>query len=230
MKKIILLVLLVSSSFLFSQTEFSFDYLLHYNFVNHIDSTKNETVYYLTNSKDNSYLARITNRDSLNLNILFIKHDYLISDVVVSKNDFQSAELINIECKNISNYINRYKEKVDVYDYIKLDKTDSIEKYEIICLKSEKFRKKRKIGKYVLKFDYTMPFHLPNLFFSTLYEEWNKERDLPNYFLNEISFYTYENKLSTSEYLVNFIKKEIKIKINTEKCGTFYLEKLIKLK
>lgn len=230
MKKIIQLVLLVSSSYLFSQTEFSFDYLLQYNYVNHIDSTKNETVYYLTNSKDNSYLARITNRDSLNLNILFIKHDYIISDIVVSKNDFQSAELINIECKEVSSYINRYKYFVNVYDYIKLDKTDSIEKYEIICLKSEKFRKKRKIGKYVLTFDYTMPFHLPNLIYSTLYEEWNKERDLPNYFLNEISFYTYENKLSTSEYLVNFIKKDIKIKINTEECGTFYLEKVIKLK
>jgi hypothetical protein len=229
MKKLLLCLLVISYSS-FSQTEYSFDYLLQYNYTNHIDSTKSETIYYLTNSKDNSYLARITNKDSLNLSIQFLKHDLIFSDVVISKKNFQIAEFINIECKNVRKYSNPFKYKVNDYDYIKLETSDVLEKYEIICIRSEKYRKKIKIGKYVLKFNTTMPFHLPNLFFSTLYEEWNKERDLPNYFLSEISFINFENKLITSEEFIEFTKIDKKIKIITEDCGNFYLDKILKIK
>ena len=75
-----------------------------------------------------------------------------------------------------------------------------------------------------------MPYHLPNLFFSTLYEEWNKERDLPNYFLSEISFFNFENKLITSEEFIEFTKIDKKIKIITDECGDFYLDKILKIK
>ena len=220
MKKLLLCLLVISNSS-FSQTEYSFDYLLHYNYTNHIDSTKSEAIYYLTNSKDNSYLARITKMDSLNLNIKFLKHDRIFSDLVVSDKNFQMAEFIGVECKNVKPSTNPYKYKIKYYDYIKLETSDTLEKYEIICTRSEKFRKKIKIGKYVLKFNTTMPYHLPNLFFSTLYEEWNKERDLPNYFLSEISFINFENKLITSEKFIEFTKIDKKIKIITDECGDF---------
>lgn len=230
MKKIIQLVLLVSSSFLFSQTEFSFDYLLHYNYVNHIDSTKNETVYYLTNSKDNSYLARITNKDSLNFNIHFYKYDLFISNVVISKKNFQMTEFIGIECKNLRPSSNPYKYKVQDYDYVKLQSQDSLEIYEIKNIKPKKERKIKNTATCVLKFNTSNPYHLPNLFEAILYEEWNVERDLPNNFISELLVYNSKNELESSKILIEYIKIDKKIKIITDECGSLFLEKILKIK
>ena len=94
MKKYLIIILFISTSY--SQTNFQFDYFLEYNLINHIDSTKSEKIFYLTNSKDNSFFVKITEKDSLNYRLLFIKHDHLYSDIKVLKNSFNKGEIINI--------------------------------------------------------------------------------------------------------------------------------------
>ncbi len=225
-----LYLILLITNFAFCQTNFQFDYMLHYSHYNYTDSTKCEKVYYLTNSKDNSYLAKITIKDSLNLRLVFLKQDQLYSDVLLSKNNYLNGKTINIDCKNIRPLSNPFKYKERDYDYLKVKNSDSLESYEIISLKSEKYKKKKKIGKYLLKFNPALPYHLPNLFYSTLYEEWNKEKDLPNNFLSEYSFYNFENKLIFTEELLEYIKIDKEINIITTECGDFYLEKILKLK
>ena len=229
MKKLLLCLLVISYSS-FSQTEYSFDYLLHYNHINHIDSTKSKTIYFLTNSKDNSYSARITNKDSLNFNIHFFKYDLFISNVVISKKNFQIAEFIGIECKNVFHSSNPYKNIVKDYDYVKLQSQDSLEIYEIKNIKPKKERKIKNTATYVLKFNTSHPYHLPNLFEATPYEEWNVERDLPNNFISELLIYNSKNELESSEILVEYIKIDKKIKIITDECGDFYLDKILKIK
>lgn len=229
MKKLLLCLLLISYSS-FSQTEYSFDYLLHYNYTNHIDSTKSEAIYYLTNSKDNSYLARITKMDSLNLNFQFLKHDRIFTDLVISEKNFQMAEFIGVECKNVFHSSNPYKNIVKDYDYVKLQSQDSLEIYEIKNIKPKKERKIKNTATYVLKFNTSHPYHLPNLFEATPYEEWNVERDLPNNFISELLVYNSKNKLESSEILIEYIKIDKKIKIITDECGDFYLDKILKIK
>jgi hypothetical protein len=225
MKKLLLCLLVISYSS-FSQTKYSFDYLLHYEHTNHIDATKSKNIYFLTNSKDNSYSARIINKDSLNFSICFFKHDLIISYVVISKKNFQIAEFINIDCKNVSLYSNPYKQKVQFHDYIKINKIDSLEIYEFKNIQPEKERKIKNTATYVFKFNTSHPFHLPNLIEDTPYEEWKFEKDLPNNFISELLIYNSKNELVSSEILVEYIKIDKKINILTEECGSIMLEKI----
>ena len=225
-----LIILFIVTGISYGQTEYSFDYMLHYKHTNHIDSTKSKTIYFLTNSKDNSYSARITNKDSLNFNIHFFKYDLFISNVVISKKNFKIAEFIGIECKNVFHSSNPYKYKVKDYDYVKLESQDSLEIYEIKNIKPKKERKIKNTATYVLKFNTSHPYHLPNLYEATPYEEWNVERDLPNNFISELLIYNSKNELESSEILVEYIKIDKKIKIITDECGDFYLDKILKIK
>jgi hypothetical protein len=225
MKKLLLCLLVISNSSL-SQTKYSFDYLLHYEHTNHIDSRKSKTIYFLTNSKDNSYSARIIIKDSLNFSIYFFKHDLIISYVIVSKKNFEIAEFINIECKNVSLYSNSHKDKVQFHDFVKINEIDSLEIYEFKNIQPEKERKIKNTARYVLKFNTSYPFHLPNLIEGTPFEEWKKERDLPNNFISELLIYNSKNELESSEILVEYIKIDKKINILTEECGSILLEKI----
>lgn len=229
MKKHIILLLFITISY--SQTNFQFDYLLEYQHINHTDSTKNEKILYLTNSKDNSYFCKIKIKDSLKLNLLFVKHDHIISDLLVNKKEFNKGQFINIKCKDIFSYENHFKFQVNNYDLVFENKNDSIETYKSVCLQSEKFIKKNKIGYNILQFNINLPFHLPNFEFSTFYEEWNKERDLPKNFIVENSFFSFENKLIYTDTLLNFTQtnKQVNIIID-EECKEHIHEKIIKLK
>ncbi len=228
MKKYLIIIIFISTSY--SQTNFQFDYFLEYNLINHIDSTKSEKVFYLTNSKDNSFFVKITEKDSLNYRLLFIKHDHLYSDIKVLKNSFNKGEIINIDCNNVHSNVNHFKFQVNNYDLINENKNDSIETFKLVCLLSEKNIKKKKIGYNLLRFNKNLPFHLPNFEFGTLYEERNKERDLPNNFVIENSFYDYNKKLIWTELLINYSKTNTKINIITKDCGELHLEKFLKLK
>lgn len=225
-----LIILFIVTSISYGQTEYSFDYMLHYKHTNHFDSTKSKTIYFLTNSKDNSYSARITNKDSLNFNVYFYKFDLFFSNVVISKKNFKIAEFIGIECKNLRPSSNPYKYKVKDYDYVKLQSQDSLEIYEIKNIKPKKERKIKNTATYVLKFNTSHPDHLPNLFETTTYEEWNVERDLPNNFISELLIYNSKNELESSEILVEYIKIDKKIKIITDQCGSLFLEKVLQIK
>ena len=225
-----LIILFIVTSISYGQTEYNFDYMLHYKHTNHVDSTKSKTIYFLTNSKDNSYSARIINKDSLNFNVHFYKYDLFISDVVISKKNFKMAEFIGIDCKNLRPSSNPYKYKVKDYDYVKLESQDSLEIYEIKNIKPKKDIKIKNTATYVFKFNTSHPFHLPNLYEATPYEEWNVERDLPNNFISELLVYNSKNELISSEILSEYIQIDKKIKIITDECGSLFLENIIKIK
>ena len=174
MKKLSLILLI--SNFALCQTNFQFDYLLEYEFIHYVDSTKSEKKTYLTNSKDNSYNLEITNKDSLTYKLFFLKQDYIRSHINILKKTFQSNINININCKEIFLGSNPNKFQVENYNYIKIDDTLSFEEYKMVCLKPEKYNKKKNIGYYKLKFDKNLPAHLPNFQFDKLYEKWKKDK------------------------------------------------------
>ena len=204
MKKLSLILLI--SNFALCQTNFQFDYLLEYEFIHYVDSTKSEKKTYLTNSKDNSYNLEITNKDSLTYKLFFLKQDYIRSHINILKKTFQSNINININCKEIFPGSNPNKFQVENYNYIKIDDTLSFEEYKMVCLRPEKYIKKKKIGYYKLKFDKNLPIHLPNFQFDKLYKEWKKNKNLPNNFVLENSYYDYTGNLIWTEKLINYSK------------------------
>lgn len=228
MKKLSLILLI--SNFALCQTNFQFDYLLEYEFIHYVDSTKSEKKTYLTNSKDNSYNLEITNKDSLTYKLFFLKQDYIRSHINILKKTFQSNINININCKEIFPGSNPNKFQVENYNYIKIDDTLSFEEYKMVCLRPEKYIKKKKIGYYKLKFDKNSPIHLPNFQFDKLYKEWKKNKNLPNNFVLENSYYDYTGNLIWTEKLINYSKINKEINIITTECGEFYLKEILKLK
>ena len=228
MKKLSLILLI--SNFALCQTNFQFDYLLEYEFIHYVDSTKSEKKTYLTNSKDNSYNLEITNKDSLTYKLFFLKQDYIRSHINILKKTFQSNINININCKEIFPGSNPNKFQVENYNYIKIDDTLSFEEYKMVCLRPEKYIKKKKIGYYKLKFDKNLPIHLPNFQFDKLYKEWKKNKNLPNNFVLENSYYDYTGNLIWTEKLINYSKINKQITIITTECGEFYLKEILKLK
>ena len=228
MKKLSLILLI--SNFALCQTNFQFDYLLEYEFIHYVDSTKSEKKTYLTNSKDNSYNLEITNKDSLTYKLFFLKQDYIRSHINILKKTFQSNINININCKEIFPGSNPNKFQVENYNYIKIDDTLSFEEYKMVCLRPEKYIKKKNIGYYKLKFDKNLPVHLPNFQFDKLYKEWKKNKNLPNNFVLENSYYDYTGNLIWTEKLINYSKINKEINIITTECGEFYLKEILKLK
>ena len=100
----------------------------------------------------------------------------------------------------------------------------------MVCLRPEKYIKKKKIGYYKLKFDKNSPIHLPNFQFDKLYKEWKKNKNLPNNFVLENSYYDYTGNLIWTEKLINYSKINKEINIITTECGEFYLKEILKLK
>ena len=210
MKNQFLLFLLFSNyQFSFGQKKYSFDYAIQYNFQAN-DSSKVQNRFYLTNSKDNSYVLQVTEKDDLNYNLFFIDQNGIASTTYLSKKDFFDAEIINLKCDFVSRYRNPFKYQTDNYDFINQKDTliNNIS-YSMYIIKSNKPKREKRKRLATLHFvvEKNTDFHLPILLEITPYEEWKKERNIPNGIPKQFYFTNYLNNTKTFIYnLVDFVK------------------------
>ncbi|GAA4962584.1 hypothetical protein [Algibacter aquimarinus] len=221
MKQLITLILTLSTIFCFSQKQYEFDYLIEYKHTFYNDSLTEKTIsrYYLTNAKKNSYLAVITNLDSLNYQMDFKDENGLSFNVNFLKSDLIKAELINVECDYIWKYRNPYKFRIKEYDFFNLKDTliNGIvyARYKLTSIKPKK-EKRKKLGTEIYIIDKNTKFHLPVLYFSTAYEEWRSKKNIPNGIFKERLLFEYSGKLSIKEEIVGYNKINKKIIINAK--------------
>ena len=228
--KLLLITFLLLSTVCFSQKQYEFDYLIEYEFTLFKDSIKIKNrpfrkedkvikKYYLTNSKKNNYTAIITEIDSLDYKMIFKDENGIYSDVIIAKSDLNSAEFINIDCEYVRKYFNPNKYKTKYYDFLNLNDTlingKTYSRYKMESIKPKR-TKKGKLGTEVYIVDKETQFHLPILNFSTAYEEWKTERDLPNGIFYEKYFIDYYGLLDSKETLINIWKIDKKIVINKD--------------
>lgn len=226
--RFLVIIFLLIANYSFSQKLYEFDYLLEYESTFYKDSIKfknrkffkkDETIkkYYLTNSKKNNYVAIVTELDSLNYKIIFKDQNGIYSNATFLKTDLNKAEFINIECKYVHRYENRYKYQTKNYDFFKLNDT-VINKKHFSFFKLESIRpktvKRKKLGTQYYIIDTETAFHLPVLDFSTAYEEWKTDSYLPNGIFLEKYFIDYYGFLHSKEKLINYWKIDKKIVIN----------------
>ncbi|MGY0393296.1 hypothetical protein ACW5R3_12155 [Bizionia sp. KMM 8389] len=228
--KLIITTFLLISTYCFSQKQYEFDYLIEYEMTFYKDSIKiknrkfrkeDKTIkkYYLTNSKKNNYSAVITELDSLNYKMIFKDENGIYSNVTFLKSGLNKAEFINIDCKNVSRYENPFKYQTKNYDFFKLNDTVIGEKtFRMFKLESIKPKrvKRKKLGTEFYIIDKETSFHLPVLNFSTAYEEWKKEGNLPNGIFQQKYFIDYYGQLDSKEKLINYWKIDKKIVINND--------------
>ena len=209
------------SSTCFGQKKYHFDYLLEYEFKSSVDSSFNKTLYYITNSRDNSYFAKIRSIDTLSFGLVFHVQDLLLADVKLKKYDFFNLETLTINCE--SNYLmeNIFKFRVKEYEFNILTDTlidnKYLSQYKLEYTGKRKRKKSRPIGTnhYIIK-DSTQ-FHLPILTHSTAFEEWKKERNIPNGIFQEKIFYDYKSEISY-KYILKEYQRINKTIIIPEEC------------
>lgn len=213
MKHIIILILF--STFCSAQEKYTFDYLIEYERTFLKEDSLKKKVFYLTNSKDNSYFAELTLKDSLNYNMFFKHHDKLHSFVLVSKFQINEAEAININCNQITFKKNEYKSVIDDYEFsAPKDTVINNKNHQIYNLKSKLNFKKRKrngSGTNVYIIDNSSISHLPFFTHPTAYEKWKLQNNLPNGLLIEKKHINVFEKDHSTEVLISYkkIKKNI---------------------
>lgn len=226
MKKIAFLFFTFLTLLSYSQKKvFEFDYLLEYDRTinmadSHVKKGKSK-VYYLTNSKDNSYIVTIYEKDSLNYRLYFQNYKGLISNVNFNKKELNRAEFINIDCDYIVRWNNKFKYQTKNYDFYKLKDTVINQKsYFKYKLKSNNKRreKRKKLATQYYIVDKETKFHLPQFHFSTPYNEWKTNTSkIPNGILFQKNLYGYNGRIYSKIELINYYKTTKKIVID-KKC------------
>lgn len=204
----------------FSQKSYSFDYLIKYNFRSNTDSTSNKEIYYLTNSNDNSYYAKIENLDTVHFELEFVSQDKIWSKTKVSKTDFFKAEFINLACNSNLTYKNHFKFRTKEYEFETL--TDTIlhslplKRYKLKYVGKRNRKKSFPVGTNLYIIASSTEFHLPILIHSTAFEEWKEEGTIPNGIFKEKIFYDFNNNVDHKYLLENYseINKTIVIPDN----------------
>lgn len=230
--KVIIILFFLFTTICFSQKQYNFDTLIEYDVTFYKDSIKNKNIptiqiekkskkYYLTNSKNNDYLAIVKEKDSLNYSLIFVDNNGIYSKVIILKSDLNKAEFVNLDCEHVFRLQNPYKYQTKNYDFFLLADTiindESYIRYKFSSIKPKRVKRK-KIGTDFFIIEKSTDFHLPLLSFSTAYEEWKSNKTIPNGIFKEKYFIDYYGKLKSREKLVMRWEVDKKI-ILQEECN-----------
>jgi len=229
--KILILIFSLTLTIGYSQKHYDFDYIMEYDGTFYKDSVKIKNQhyrdseqsikrYYLINSKQNEYFAVISEKDSLNYQLIFDDHKRKVhSKAVFLKSDLNDAELINMNCRNILRSMNLLKS--ENYDFLKLKDTlinnESFFHYKY-SLRNSKKRKRKKIGTHYFIIDKSSNFNLPLFAQLNIFEKWKLNKKTPIGFIIEKYYIDYYGKLKYTEKFIEFKKTNKKIYV-PKSCG-----------
>ncbi len=218
--KVTTLLMFFLSTFCFSQKEYVFDYFIEYDLIKSCDSliNSNDKIYYLTNSKDNSYISFLTELDSLNFKLQIIEPNGVFSIVRVLKSDFYKSDFINIDCSNITESVDIISKKDKKYfETIILEDTiiekQAFKRYKINYTNRKRNKKKRYNSSFYIIENGTS-FHLPIKTHTVLLDTENLNIDLPLGIYKERYSYDYLGNFRFKHSLNNFHKIDVKILVS----------------
>ncbi len=194
----------------FAQKTHTFDHVLEYEFQLNEDA-ETQTQLFFTNSKDNSYLLKVFEKDSTNFKMHFEHYDSIISsDITVRKKDFYMAETVSIRCGSLNSRSNPYKKSAKKIDFTNLKDTiiDNIFYHHYQARSNEYKREKRKklaTAHYII--DKETENHLPVIRFGNLYERWLQTRNIPNGVFKEKYYISYTTKKKGLIYRLKRMEK-----------------------
>mgnify|MGYP006175110057 CR=1 FL=1 len=217
MKNFCLLLFVLFASFCYSQKSYSFDYVLEFD--NAISLKKDKKEYaikaYLVNSTKNNFILYLGESDSLKLSFHFLDQEGISLKSTIDKNLFIKSKTIATICKNVTRYVNPFKFQVNNYEFLNMNDTIiNQQSYYHYCIKSTrslKYQKRKKIATIHYIVDKNSPDFLPFLTLPTCYEEWKKERNIPNgipytiYHKNREGEITFKMQLKSSTKIDKFL-------------------------
>lgn len=212
----------------YGQNKYSFDYMIEYHF-QRTENSKVEIIYLLTNSKDDSYSARLTKSKSQlqGFDVNFRADSGLTSEVIIDKVEFLKAESITLPCEHLRFY-KALDEKYDADRYDFTNENDTLingSLFRHYTMKYHKLKESKRykgaISHYIV--ENNTEFHKPLLALSYSFDDDMTSKKFPNGIANEIFTTSYDGKS------LNYIFKLIQyVKINKyflipENCDTSVL-------
>lgn len=182
-----------------SYKEYDFDYIIEYKSV--LNGNDN-SVFYLTNSRDNEYFAVLTAASKDTIRLKFYKHNSIRLQKKIHKKEFYSSKIIDLK-----------RPKAHYSRRIKFDKKDSFEIQSDTILEGKSCNryiyKSLDIHDFNLSIQYSIEpqtsFHLPILTVGESFLKWKKNQNIPPGIFNEMFFLDDNNKIVEAHYkLVNY--------------------------
>ncbi|TDD77521.1 hypothetical protein [Flavobacterium caseinilyticum] len=194
--KIGLLFFLFCSFTIYSQKNYSFNYIIEYNFQKN-ETSKPEKRYLLTNSEDDSYSVYVYEEDNLNFKMDFKDEKGIRSISTIDKNDFFKAETMVLSCENIQYQKDKRKYDSARFDFINKKDTlingISYQNYEMKYRKNaESKRYNRGISNYIV--ENNTDFHPPLMMFSSIFDVSATSKNRPNGIAKEIFSLSHDKK------------------------------------
>ncbi len=182
---------------------YDFDYIIEYKSL-----LDNKTVFYLTNSSDNEYYARLSGVSRDTINLRFFKYSTIKINKKIHKKEFYNSEVIALEKPKAHYKINAFLSKDDVF----LKQSDTV-------INKKAYKRYLFESIHDLRIHYIIEpdtdFHKPIITIAKLYKRWEKDQNLPNGVFNEMFFLDEQNNIVEAHLkLVSFqpYKKSVRVK------------------
>jgi len=173
--KTVWLALLVPALAL-AQREYRFDYMLQYNYRENAQSEP-ETRYWLTNSKDNSYLLQAAVHDDT-VSLRLIDQKGADAQQSVSKEIFFSGQPVDFSCSEVSHLGRPAHYETHRFAFVRLKDTvidgENCQAYQLRTI-NRYWRRGKKSESYTYIVEPGTGFHLPVFDFQVPYEEWRTQ-------------------------------------------------------
>ncbi|MGL2964838.1 hypothetical protein ACSVH2_13530 [Flavobacterium sp. RSB2_4_14] len=174
------------------------------------DTSEVEKVVYLTNSNDNSYFLELRDKDNMSFKVFFMDNSGITSTNYLNKIDFSKSESLTISCEFVSKFDNPYKYQIKNYFFKNKNDTlidgENCSQY-ILSSNDSKREKKNKLAKNFYFTKRNTDFHLPLLTFSTAYEEYKLEKNIPNGIIKLLYTINYNSPKKHSIYHLKSFSK-----------------------
>lgn len=166
-KTCLVFIFIAISSTLYSQKTYEFDYILEYEYNNDI-LTKPHNYFKFTNSKDNSYVLTVTEKDEDNFYLWLVDAKGLESASIILKSDFFEVETIGVKCQQVREFIDTNKKKhLNEYSFVNLNDTvinTVSHKHYMIKYNDQKKAERKNIPDIHYIVQNKTEFHVPNFF------------------------------------------------------------------
>jgi hypothetical protein len=196
----------------FSQKKYHFDYVLLYENSSINSKTKTSDLYFINSKSINYYLGESKDKDSINMNLIFLDHNGISSISKIAIQDFYKAEVFANECNSVLKYSNQYKYKANEYTFVKHNDTliNNVFyfHYEIKSIKSIKYQKRKKIQSAHLIIDKKSQEFTPFLYNPLFYNLYSKTPILPNGLFKIIYYTNLKGEITFKRELLNVVKSD----------------------
>ena len=224
--KLLTLFLFLSSLLCYSQKEYKFNHIIEYDYTIYKgDSLATKTYhkkrYYLTNSNNNTFIAVVTELDSLNYKIDFKEENGNQANFNLLKTDLHKSEFIHIDCKYVNAFISN-NSKTEDYAFFNLSdtivNTTNYKRYKLTSNNAKQERRKQLATQYFIILPETQ-YHLPIFYNPLEYLIWkNNSNIIPNGIFKEKYVKKYNSNLHSTEKLIQHSNIDKKIVIDS-KCN-----------